>query len=67
MSIVEIKQMSNKERLTTMEQLWDALCHQEQEPESPNWHADVLEARRMKMDSPDARYFTIDELRKTHG
>ena len=67
MSIAEIKQMSNKERLTVMEQLWDALCHQDQEPESPGWHSDVLDGRRKRMDSPDARYFTVEELRRTHG
>lgn len=56
--------MSRQERLVAMEQLWDALCHDEQELESPNWHRPVLESRRKKMSSPEARFYTLDELRK---
>ena len=66
MSISEIQEMSNKEKLTAMEQLWDALCKGKKEPESPSWHRPVLEARRRKMDSPDAQFVTLDQLRKSY-
>ncbi|MFP4541666.1 MAG: addiction module protein [Opitutales bacterium] len=64
MSISDIRQMSNSERLMAMEQLWDAICHEDQEPESPAWHETILKTRREKMDSPDARYYTIEDLRE---
>lgn len=64
MSIADVKKMSMRERLTAMEQLWDALCHDQREPDSPEWHKPVLEARRQKMSSPEARFYTLDELRK---
>lgn len=64
MSIADVKKMSMRERLTAMEQLWDALCHDQPEPDSPEWHQPVLEARRQKMSSPEARFYTLDELRK---
>lgn len=64
MSITEIERMSRRERLAAMEQLWDALCHDPQEPDAPDWHKAVLEARKLKMSSPDARYLTLEELRK---
>jgi len=41
MGIAEIKKMSTAERITAMEQLWDALCHEEKEMESPQWHKGV--------------------------
>ena len=47
-----------------MEQLWDSLCRDAQELESPAWHEKVLEARKAKMDSPEARYLTLAELGK---
>jgi len=47
-----------------MEQLWDALCHDQAQPDSPEWHKTVLEARGRKMSSPEARFYTLDELRK---
>ena len=64
MSTAEIKRMSRHERLAAMEQLWDAICHDAQEPDSPSWHKAVLEARKLKMSSADARYVTLEELRK---
>jgi hypothetical protein len=58
--------MANKERLTAMEELWDALCKGKMEPESPAWHRSVMESRRQKMDSPDAQYVTLGQLRKSY-
>ena len=62
MSISEIKQMSTRERLTAMEQLWTALCQEDQEPDAPKWHEAVLAERKRKMDSPEARYLTLAQL-----
>jgi hypothetical protein len=64
MSIAEIKKMSNGEKLTVMEQLWDALCHEEEEPASPAWHEGVLAARKERLTSPDARFFTLEQIRE---
>ena len=66
MSITEIREMSNRERLTAMEQLWDAICHDESEPDSPSWHRPILESRREKMNSPEAEYMTLDQLRESY-
>jgi len=64
MSIAEIMQLPRSERLSVMEQLWDSLCRDAQEMESPAWHRKVLEARKAKMDSPEARFLTLEELGK---
>ena len=64
MSITEIKAMSRSEQLLAMEMLWDELCHQEQEPKSPEWHKDVLDARQAKVAEGNAEYLTIDEVKK---
>lgn len=64
MSITEIMQLPRSERLSVMEQLWDSLCRDAQELESPAWHEKVLAARKAKMDSPEARFLTLEELSK---
>ena len=64
MSITEIKAMTRAEQLLAMEMLWDELCHQEQEPNSPEWHKDVLDARQAKVAQGNAEYLTIDEVKK---
>lgn len=64
MSIAEIEKMTNAERLRVMEALWDALCHDSSEPESPDWHRDVLGERRRKVESGEAIFLSIDEARR---
>ncbi len=64
MSIAEIMELPRNERLAVMEQLWDSLCRDAQEMESPAWHEKLLAARKARMDSPEARYLTLEELSK---
>ncbi len=64
MSIAEIQKMSQVERLSTMEALWDAICHENKEPSSPDWHGDLLEERRSKIASGRATFVSLDEAKK---
>ena len=66
MSIPEIKKMTIQERLTTMEHIWDSLCHEEVEPKSPSWHETILTERKKMMDCPDAKFLTIEQLRERY-
>ncbi|MBF8277767.1 MAG: hypothetical protein HW390_2840 [Candidatus Brocadiaceae bacterium] len=63
MTIIEIKKMSTIERLRAMEELWDALCHEDQEIESPEWHGTILEHRRNKIETGKAEFLSIEELK----
>jgi hypothetical protein len=64
MSIAEIKAMSRTEQLQTMELLWDVLCHEGDEPESPAWHQAVLTERKIVMESGRAKFMSIDEVKR---
>lgn len=61
---MEIEKMSTSERLQAMEALWDALCHEGQEPESPEWHKHILADRRGRIESGEVRFFTVEEARE---
>ena len=63
MGITEIKAMSRDEQLLAMEMLWDELCHRDQEPESPEWHQDILAGRQARMAEGNAEYLTVDQLK----
>ncbi|MBK8477589.1 MAG: addiction module protein [Opitutaceae bacterium] len=56
MGIADIMQLLRSERHSVMEQLWDSLCREAQELESPAWHEKVLAGRKARMDSPAARW-----------
>ncbi|OGT90665.1 MAG: hypothetical protein A2286_13635 [Gammaproteobacteria bacterium RIFOXYA12_FULL_61_12] len=40
-----LDRMSLEEKMLAMEAIWDDLCHQADEPQSPSWHAEVLAER----------------------
>lgn len=63
MSIVEIEKMSSVERLQIMERLWDVMCREPEEPKSPDWHGDILARRRGRIDSGEAKFFSLEEVR----
>ncbi len=67
MIATEIKNMTNHERLTMMESLWDAICHDQEEPASPTWHKPILEKRKEKLDSGEAKFQTLDEVRAQYS
>ncbi|MHC4873162.1 MAG: addiction module protein [Planctomycetota bacterium] len=62
--ILPIDKMSTEDRIKAMEELWDALSHEEKELESPDWHKDILNARREKIESGSAKFITIEDLKK---
>jgi hypothetical protein len=64
MSIAEIRAMSRTEQLQTMELLWDVLCHDREEPESPAWHQAVLAERKAGMESSRSKFMSIDEVKR---
>ncbi|MCX7087060.1 MAG: addiction module protein [Methylococcales bacterium] len=63
MNTLEITKMSKVERLQTMEAIWDSLIHENAEVESPEWHGDVLAARKKKIEAGNAEFRTIETLR----
>ena len=46
-----------------MEELWDSLCHEENEIESPEWHKDILESRRKKIKEGKAEFISLEDLK----
>ena len=59
-----LDEMSTLERIQTMEELWDALCHEKNEIKSPAWHEDILINRKEKIESDSAELLTIEDLKK---
>lgn len=61
----DIESMTTQERLQAMELLWQSLAkdggHQ---IATPAWHAQVLSARRAKVEAGQGRFFSLDELKK---
>jgi hypothetical protein len=62
-----LEKMSTIERIRTMEKLWDVLCREETEIESPGWHEEILLKRKQKIESGTGELLTIEDLKKLSG
>jgi len=65
MNRLEIKKMSTMERLQVMEALWDSFMEEESKIESPEWHGDILEERKRKIENGKAEFISLEELRSS--
>ncbi|HBM85271.1 MAG TPA: addiction module component CHP02574 family protein [Opitutae bacterium] len=50
-----------------MESLWDAICQEKHQSQSPDWHGAVLEERRQQIAAGEAKWLGLDELKKRLG
>ncbi len=67
MSVAEIKEeltrLTDAERFELAMCFWDSIENKD-EIESPAWHGEVLAERAAKIDSGEAKFLTIDELKE---
>ena len=60
----EIQKMSFKERLESLELLWDSISSSPEKIKSPEWHGKVLSERKKKIEQGDTTFTSISEARK---
>jgi len=60
MVLEAIDSMTNAEKVNTMEYIWNALTAH-YAAAVPEWHKDVLEARRRKIESGEVGYLSVEE------
>ncbi|HEX4086258.1 MAG TPA: addiction module protein [Chthoniobacteraceae bacterium] len=60
-----VARLDREERLQMLEALSEAM--QKDEPDSPAWHGDILAERLAKVESGNATFFTLEELKKRFG
>jgi len=60
----EVSRLSKAERLQAMEWLWASLCKEQRDLESPEWHGQVLAARKAKADAGEAHFLSVEQLKE---
>jgi hypothetical protein len=60
----EVSRLNKAEQLQALEWLWVSLSKKPDEIESPDWHGDVLAAREAKVDSGEAQFLDIAQLKQ---
>jgi hypothetical protein len=67
MDIVNAREMSPSQRVLAMEALWESMCQDPQEVESPAWHEELLEQRRKRMANGEVGFVPLERLRELLG
>ncbi len=60
----EVLRLNTADGLQAMEWLWASLSKEARDVESPEWHGEVLAARKAKVDSGDAQFLSVAQLKK---
>jgi putative addiction module component (TIGR02574 family) len=60
----EVSRLSKAEQLQAMEWLWASLSKEQRDLESPEWHGEVLAARKAKADAGEAQFLSIEQLKE---
>lgn len=64
---LNIAEMTLPERLSAMEELWDSLRSTGDDLASPDWHKTVLDARRARVESGEAQFLSLEDVRTRLG
>ncbi|MGZ5027756.1 MAG: addiction module protein [Methylobacter sp.] len=66
MTITEIKSLPVSERIMLMEEIWESLCDEYEQVESPLWHRDIIDDRLEQLNSKQAKLISLQELKNTN-
>ena len=55
--------MSTIDRLQAIEALWDSFIGEKSEIDSPEWHRNILDERKRKIENGKAKFISLEELR----
>ena len=61
---IPLDRMTVSKKLSALEDIWDDLCHTQDAIPSPEWHADVLQAREQKIREGKAKLLAVDEAKR---
>lgn len=59
----EISKLSKLERLRVMDLIWESLVNESEEPESPEWHGEIVAQRLKKVESGNSKFLSLNELK----
>jgi putative addiction module component (TIGR02574 family) len=63
-AVLPLDEMTVSEKLSTMETLWDDLCHRAEDIPSPAWHEDVLSKRQNLVKEGKTQFSDLEDVKK---
>ncbi len=63
MNTLDITKMSTIDRLQVMESIWESFLYDKTDIESPEWHKDILEHRKEKIEKGESKFISMEMLK----
>jgi hypothetical protein len=60
----DIERMTVEERLQAIELLWTSISRMDDSVRSPDWHGEVLAARRAQVNAGEGQFLSMSQLRE---
>ncbi len=61
---LNLHEMTTKEKIRTMELLWDDICRNVPDFASPKWHGDILKDREKKIKQGKEKFIDWEQAKK---
>jgi hypothetical protein len=67
MGMSDAKNMTPRQRILAMEALWESMCQEETEMDSPEWHEEILDERKERIAAGKIGFVALKQLREHLG
>ncbi len=64
LTTLSLEKMSITEKISAMELLWDDICHNAKDFQSPQWHGELLAKREEMMKNGEAKSENWDDVKQ---
>jgi hypothetical protein len=62
--VLPLSEMTTAEKMALIETIWEDIEKNSEEPESPDWHAEVLAERERRIAAGEETFLTWEEAEK---
>jgi putative addiction module component (TIGR02574 family) len=63
-AVLPLDEMTAEEKLKALEAIWEALSRHEDQVPVPDWHKKVLDQRQRQIDSAEAKFISLEEMKE---
>ncbi len=60
---IQIDSLTFAQKIDLLETVWDSLCRDRARFQVPDWHSEILEERRMRLESGEATLVSLEDVK----
>jgi hypothetical protein len=61
---IPLEKMTTIEKFRVIEDVWESICHSNEDIPSPKWHADILRSRKKQVCNGELGFLELNEAKR---